>query len=145
MISKQLVFSPSKECEIGRRRTAQKSDDAGRVPNRIYTSDLASRECPAEFTINLIQGKWKMKILSLLRAGPVRLGQLQKMIPDASKKVLTENLREMEEDGLVTRTDLSDRVRHVEYSLSDSLGSALLPVIEILNAWGIEYRPKKKD
>jgi DNA-binding HxlR family transcriptional regulator len=84
------------------------------------------RQCPGEedqsvqFAIALIHGKWKIGIISNLRRGPVRLSQLRRMFPQASKKMLAQQLREMERDGLIIRTDLSGRLRHVEYSLSDS-------------------------
>lgn len=61
------------------------------------------------------------------------------MFPEASKKMLTQHLRELEKDGLVIRTDLSGRLRHVEYSLSHSLGFAALDLIDTLTKWGMEY------
>ena len=63
------------------------------------------------------------------------------MFPEASKKMLTQHLRELEKDGLVVRTDLSGRLRHVEYSLSNSLGFAALHLIDTLTEWGREYLP----
>src|SRR5664279_2981184 len=78
----------------------------------------APEECPVQFAINLIHGKWKAGILSELQQGPARLSQLLKKFPAASKKMLTQHLRELERDGLLLRTDLSDKVRHVEYSIS---------------------------
>jgi DNA-binding HxlR family transcriptional regulator len=101
----------------------------------------AANECPAQIAISLIQGKWKMRILSRLQYGPMRLSQLCKIFPDASKKMLTQHLREMEEDGLVVRTDLSTRLRHVEYSLEKSLGVAVLHLISALTEWGAQYTP----
>lgn len=59
----------------------------------------------------------------------------------ASKKVLAQHLREMEKDGLVVRKDLSGRLRHVQYSLSDSMGFAVVDLISTLTEWGREYRP----
>jgi DNA-binding HxlR family transcriptional regulator len=103
------------------------------------------RQCPAEedqsvqSAIALIQGKWKIGILSSLERGPVRLSQLRKSFPVASKKMLTQHLREMERDGLIVRTDLSGRLRHVEYSLSDSRGFAILQLINALSEWGSRY------
>lgn len=96
---------------------------------------------PAQFAMALIQGKWKIVILSLLQHGPLRLSQLRRMIPGASKKMLTQHLREMEEDGLVVRSDLSGRRRHVEYSLDSSLGAAVLHLIGTLAEWGSQYAP----
>ena len=91
---------------------------------------------PVQFAMALIQGKWKIVILSQLQHGPLRLSQLRRMIPDASKKMLTQHLREMEEDGLVVRSDLRAKMRHVEYSLSTPLGFAALRLIVTLAEWG---------
>jgi DNA-binding HxlR family transcriptional regulator len=103
------------------------------------------RQCPGEedqsvqFAIALIHGRWKIGIISNLRRGPVRLSQLRRMFPQASKKMLAQQLREMERDGLIIRTDLSGRLRHVEYSLSDSGGVAVLQLINTLTEWGSQY------
>ena len=105
----------------------------------IRVCDQAENELPAQLAISLIQGKWKMRILSQLQHGPIRLSQLRKMFPDASKKMLTQHLREMEEDGLVIRTDLSTKLRHVEYSLEDSLGVAALHLVNTLTEWGSRH------
>jgi DNA-binding HxlR family transcriptional regulator len=90
-------------------------------------------------------GKWKTRILSRLQHGPVRLSALGRMFPQASKKMLTQHLREMEKDGLVIRKDLSGRLRHVEYSLSESMGFAVLHLIRTLAKWGREYLPYDAD
>lgn len=94
---------------------------------------------PAQFAMALIQGKWKIVILSRLQHGSLRLSQLRRMIPGASKKMLTQHLREMEEDGLVVRSDLSAKLRHVEYSLSTPLGFAALRLIDTLAQWGTQH------
>jgi DNA-binding HxlR family transcriptional regulator len=99
------------------------------------------KEWPAELTISLLQGKWKLRILTQLKHGPIRLSQLRKMFPDASKKMLTLHLRELEQDGIVVRSDLSGRRRHVEYSLETSLGAAVLHLIGTLAEWGSQYAP----
>jgi DNA-binding HxlR family transcriptional regulator len=108
---------------------------------RICVSHQTENEWPAQLAIGLIQGKWKMRILTQLQQGPIRLSQLRKMFPGASKKMLTQHLREMEEDGLIIRTDLSARLRHVEYSLETSLGVAVLRLINTLTAWGSQHVP----
>jgi DNA-binding HxlR family transcriptional regulator len=69
------------------------------------------------------------------------LGELRRIFPEASKKMLTQHLREMEKDGLVIRKDLSGRLRHVEYFLSDPLGFAAVQLIDTLTRWGREYLP----
>jgi DNA-binding HxlR family transcriptional regulator len=108
--------------------------------NAQYRQDMADRS--AEFAINLIQGKWKTRVLFQLRHGPVRMTQLRKMHPEASKKMLTQQLREMEQDGLIVRKDFSGKLRHVEYSLSHSRGFAALRLINTLATWSREHRPE---
>lgn len=101
----------------------------------------ADHEWPAELAISLLQGKWKLRILPQLQHGPLRLSQLRKLFPEASKKMLTQHLREMEEDGIVVRSDLSGRRRHVEYTLETSFGLAVLHLIGTLADWGSQYAP----
>ena len=90
--------------------------------------------------IALIHGKWKIDILTRLKHGPIRLSQLRRMLPGASKKMLTQRLREMEEDGLVVRSDRSTKVRHVEYSLATPLGFSTLRLIDALAQWGRQHK-----
>ena len=78
---------------------------------------------------------------SQLQHGPARLGELRRMFPQASKKMLAQHLRELERDGLVIRKDLSNRVLHVEYSLSDTGGLAVLHLISMLRDWSNEHLP----
>ena len=105
----------------------------------------SAKEHAAQLAINLIDGKWKIEILCGLQQGSIRLGQLRRSIPVASRKMLTEQLRRMEKDGLIVRTDLSSRLRHVEYSLSERHGVALLQLINVLAAWGTEYQSREND
>lgn len=128
---------------------AQPKDRPNRLGNEQADEDwnghrhLAQDECPVQFAITLIQGKWKIGILYRLQYGPARLSQLRRMLPQASKKMLTQHLREMERDGLIVRTDLSGRMRRVEYSLSGSLGFAALHLINTLAHWGSQYAPPR--
>lgn len=139
----------------------QVQDDSGRMHDEIMSEavqvrpryadrqkgaiSVIYRQCPDEeersvqLAIALIQGKWKIGIISCLQRGPVRLSQLRRRFPLASKKVLAQQLREMERDGLIIRTDLSGRLRHVEYSLADSGGFAVLRLINTLTEWGSQY------
>ena len=105
----------------------------------LYHQSSAEEDQSVQFAIALIQGKWKVGILSRLRVGPARLSQLRRTFPLASKKMLTQHLRELERDGLIARRDLSGRVRHVEYFLSDSRGCAVLQLINALTEWGSLY------
>jgi len=111
-----------------------------RWPEARRPSDC-SAECSAQVAVNLIHGKWKTRILSRLRHGPARLGELRRILPQASKKMLAQHLREMERDGLVVRKNLSGRVLHVEYSLSESGGYAALHLISMLQDWSNEHLP----
>ncbi len=98
-------------------------------------------DASVQAAIALIHGKWKIGILARLRHGPLRLSQLCRMIPGASKKMLTQHLREMEEDGVIVRSDHRARVRHVEYSLAPSLCPAVLHLIDTLAQLGRQHKP----
>ena len=110
------------------RRPFQHPDDA--VLERRQLS--SQEEAAVRFALALVQGKWKISILCRLQYGPARLGDLRRLFPQASKKMLTQHLRQMERDGLVVRTDLSGKVPHVEYSLSDSLEQVVMNLIDLL-------------
>ena len=95
----------------------------------------------AQSALGLIRGKWKIPILVQMIDRPVRLGQLRRLIPSASKKVLVQQLHELERDGIVVRTDLSGRVKHVEYKISVPFGMAVMQLLELLSDWGIRHAP----
>lgn len=96
-----------------------------------------SKNCPIEYTLSLISGKWKILILKELSRSPVRYSKLRKLIPNISPKVLTQNLREMEQDGLVTRVVFPEVPPRVEYSLSEK-GASIFTVFIELRRWGLE-------
>ncbi|MDR2946189.1 MAG: helix-turn-helix transcriptional regulator [Candidatus Adiutrix sp.] len=98
--------------------------------------------CPVETTLQLIGNKWKIYVLRELLPGARRFGELQKSIPSISQKVLTQNLRAMEADGLVVRNVFAEVPPRVEYHLSE-LGGTLRPVIEVLWEWGLQYKKRK--
>jgi len=93
-------------------------------------------KCPIESTLSIISGKWKILIMKALAQGPVRYGGLAKEIPSISAKVLTQQLREMEKDGLVTRTVFAEVPPRAEYSLSQ-MGASLASVLAELREWGL--------
>ncbi len=95
-----------------------------------HTAEEYCRSCTD--TVHLVQGKWKMHIVCAIRFRPVRLGQFVRELPTASKKVLTENLREMEGAGLVIRRDLGGSVPHVEYDFRDEIRPALHSMLDHL-------------
>jgi DNA-binding HxlR family transcriptional regulator len=104
----------------------------------IHSSRQPNCESVVRIALSLIQGKWKIAILAQLEHGPVRLGELRRRVPGASKKMLTQHLREMERDGLILRTDLSGKIPHVEYSLTAPLGTVALDMIRSLIVAGAE-------
>jgi DNA-binding HxlR family transcriptional regulator len=91
----------------------------------------------------LFQGKWKAQILCAMRSGPIRLGQLARIIPGASKKRLTQNLRRLEADGIVVRKDLTDLVLHIEYDLADSAREAICDLLDQMVRWSDLYLKNK--
>lgn len=101
------------------------------------TKDLPA--CPVETTLTLIGNKWKVLILRDLMPGTKRFGELKKSIGSVSQKVLTAQLRDMEADGLITRTVYPEVPPRVEYDLTD-LGKSLRPVLNSLSDWGENYK-----
>ena len=100
--------------------------------------------CPVETTLTLISNKWKVLIVRDLLAGTKRFGELQRSVGNVSQKVLTAQLREMEEDGLVDRKVYPEVPPRVEYSLTE-LGCSLEPVLSAMWNWGEEYRARSGD
>ena len=94
-------------------------------------------QCPVTATLQLIGGRWKTIILYSLSNGTKRFGEIAVRIPDISRKVLTEQLKELEEDGLILREQFKEIPPRVEYSLTD-MGRSLSPVINELEKWGLE-------
>lgn len=98
--------------------------------------------CPVETTLTLISDKWKVLILRDLLPGTKRFGELKKTIGHVSQKVLTAQLREMESNGLLTRTVYAEVPPRVEYTLTD-LGYSLKPILDAMWNWGEEYKAKQ--
>ena len=96
--------------------------------------------CPVATTVQLIGNKWKLLIIRNLRMeDKQRFNQLLKTIPGISQKVLTENLRAMEADGLITRTVYPEVPPRVEYALSE-LGNSMRPIMDAMEVWGRAYQ-----
>jgi DNA-binding HxlR family transcriptional regulator len=95
--------------------------------------------CAAEVAIYLPQGKWRIQILCVMRGGPIRLGQLARLIPSASWKVLTENRRRLHSAGLIVRNDLSSHILHVEYDFAEPVKAATYELPDQLVKWGDVY------
>ena len=103
----------------------------------ISKKDLPA--CPVATTVGLIGNKWKLLILRDILTGPKRFGELRKSLEGISQKVLTDSLRDMEKDGILTRTVFAEVPPRVEYSLSD-LGETMRPIIAAMESFGIEYK-----
>ncbi|MDD6877542.1 MAG: helix-turn-helix domain-containing protein [Clostridiaceae bacterium] len=97
--------------------------------------------CPVETTLMLIGDKWKVLILRDLMGGTRRFGELKKSIGTVSQKVLTAQLRDMEEKGLLSRKVYAEVPPRVEYTLTET-GYSLKPVLDAMSAWGEGYRAK---
>ena len=96
--------------------------------------------CSVEATVSLLDGKWKSVILFQLLSSTMRFGELHRSTPDATPRVLTNQLRELEADGLIVRTVFAQVPPKVEYSISP-LGRTLEPVLAALKAWGDAHMP----
>jgi DNA-binding HxlR family transcriptional regulator len=96
-------------------------------------------ECPVATTVSLIGNKWKLLIIRNLLVRPWRFNELQKSLEGISQKVLTDNLRALEKDGLILRTVYPEVPPRVEYSLTE-LGESMRPILESMQAWGNNYK-----
>lgn len=96
-------------------------------------------DCPVATTVQLIGSKWKLLIMRNLLERPWRFNELKKNLVGISQKVLTDSLRSMEDDGIITRTVYSEVPPHVEYALSD-LGESMRPILTAMQEWGTNYK-----
>ena len=95
--------------------------------------------CPVATTVQLIGNKWKLLIIRNLLVRPWRFNELRRDLEGISQKVLTDSLRSMEEDGIVTRTVYPEVPPRVEYALSQ-MGESMRPIIKAMEDWGIAYQ-----
>ena len=95
--------------------------------------------CPVATTVQLIGSKWKLLIMRNLLKRPWRFNELRRDLDRISQKVLTDSLRSMEEDGIITRTVYPEVPPRVEYALSE-LGESMRPIIQAMEQWGTEYK-----
>jgi DNA-binding HxlR family transcriptional regulator len=94
--------------------------------------------CPAEVSVAVIGGFWKISIVKYLAEGTLRFGELSRRLPGVTPRMLTRQLRELEQDGIVSREVYRQVPPKVEYSLSDT-GRTLAPIVDLLDAWGRDY------
>ena len=96
-------------------------------------------DCPVATTVQLIGNKWKLLILRNLLARPWRFNELRKDLEGISQKVLTESLRSLEEDGIVSRSVYAEVPPRVEYALTE-LGESMRPILDAMQEWGNSYK-----
>lgn len=96
-------------------------------------------ECPVATTVQLIGSKWKLLIMRNLLERPWRFNELKKNLEEISQKVLTDSLRSMEDDGIITRTVYPEVPPRVEYALSET-GESMRPILNAMYDWGTNYK-----
>jgi len=96
-------------------------------------------DCRVRATIDVIRGKWKAIIIKALKDGSLGYGELRRLVPEPSKKVLTDHLRELEKDRIISRTTSVGRILHTEYEITE-YGRTLIPVLMVMRAWGKTHR-----
>ncbi len=101
-------------------------------------------DCPVATTVQLIGNKWKLLIMRNLLARPWRFNEMLRSIPGISQKVLTDNLRALESDGIIIRTVYPEVPPRVEYSLSE-LGETMRPIIQTMETWGKSYQKMVRE
>ena len=100
-------------------------------------------ECPVATTVQIIGSKWKLLIIRNLFTRSFRFGELRRDL-GVSQKVLTDSLRQLEADGIITRTVLSESPPKVEYALSE-LGQSLRPILDTMESWGKDYKARANN
>ena len=105
------------------------------------TKDFNPNNCAVTYCINIIGGKWKPVIIHLIRNQQNRYSVMQKNIPDISKQTLTNQLRELEADGVIERIVYAEIPPRVEYQLTPH-GETLIPIIDAMKLWGRQHMDK---
>jgi len=100
--------------------------------------------CPVNLTAEILGGKWKPLILFHLEGGTRRFGELRRLIPAASKKMLTQKLRELERDEIIRRKIFAQVPPRVEYSLTRH-GESLKPILKLMSAWGKKHQARYRN
>ena len=117
-------------------RLARAKDPA---PLRVLAHTSAPTSCSVERALSIVGAKWTLVVLHDLMDGPKRFGELQRMIPSASAKMLSERLRELERHGLITRSVFAEVPPRVVYTLTET-GRTLWPIVDALERWGRRLR-----
>lgn len=100
--------------------------------------------CPVELAVEVVGGKWKSRIMWHLSKKAYRHGELRRLIPTITQKMLTQSLRELEEDGLISRTLYDDNIPKVEYSLTE-YGRSTIPLLQLMSEWGRNHMQREKE
>jgi DNA-binding HxlR family transcriptional regulator len=119
------------------------SGSASQIMLTVEECGMDLAECPVKTTVDVIGGKWKTLILYFLKDGPRRYNALRRELKGASHKVLTEQLRQLEKDGIVLRQAIPGTMPSAEYSLAE-YGKTLVPVLNAMADWGLAHRAKIK-
>jgi DNA-binding HxlR family transcriptional regulator len=114
------------------------------TPIADTTPEPQSTSCPLTAALNAIGGKWSLICLYWLDTGTRRFNELRRLMPDVSHKVLTETLRNLEQEGLVCRTVRSETPSHVEYQISEH-GETVLPLMHAVRIWGRGHLARKES
>ena len=111
----------------------------------MYTKKIPfDIDCGVKITMEVIGGKWKSCILMELENGAKRPSELHRHFPDASPRVIDQQLKELEFHGMIKKTIFPELPPHSEYSITEE-GKSLLPIIEMIEKWGDDFRPKMKE
>ena len=102
-------------------------------------SIAVTEQCPMEIGLNVLSGKWKLKILWQISKGAVRFNELQRCLGKITTKTLTQQLRELEDQKIIQRTVYPENPPKVEYALTE-LGESICPVLKSLCDWGTNYQ-----
>lgn len=105
----------------------------------LSTPDSDPQSCPVTYCLSVIGGKWKPVIVFCIANGVDRFGAMQRAVPGITKQMLTKQLRELEADGLISRTVFAEVPPRVDYALTER-GRSVLPIIGSMEAWGQENR-----
>lgn len=103
-----------------------------------YERKIPILDCGHEYTRRVLHGKWKIRILLYIAEGINRPSELERHIPQATRRVLDAQLAELLKHGIIDRTVFEESVKHVEYALT-KLGKSLMPIISMMGTWGNEH------
>ena len=116
-------------------------DDSASTIHEDTVIQVQDYQCPTEFTLTLIAGRWKLMILFWLLKGTRRFNQLQRDLGSITHRTLSQQLKQMESDGLIGRRDFGEIPPRVEYSLTP-LGRSLEPILLTMHAWALQHGPE---